>query len=58
MTCKIITKHWNVFEINPQLQETFQKKHLKEIKFTRNYRSYDQKLKSVESPFKKQKRKM
>ena len=47
MTCKIINKHWNVLEINPQLQETFQKKHLKEIKLTRNYRLYDQKLKSA-----------
>ena len=63
MMRKIINKHWNVFEINPELQETFQSNGFvafkKKQKLTRNYRRpCDQKWESISSPFKTQKKKM
>ena len=50
MMRNIINKHWNVLQINPDLQKTFQNNPFVAFKrkLTRNYRrSYDQKWKNV-----------
>ena len=52
MTSKIINKHWNVLQINPKLQETFQNNPSVAFKRNKNLQeiiggSYDQKWKCL-----------
>ena len=48
MMRKIINKHWNVLQINPKLQETFQNNPSVAFKRNKNLRNYENQKSKME----------